>query len=146
MTSPKFVYDYPRAGLTVDCIIRHNDKVLLIERKFEPFVNHLAIPGGFIDVEYETIEEACKREVKEETNLNVFPRFFCYADRVDRDTRGRTISFIFETVLNDIEVLSIQAGDDAKDFVWIDFDYNTINNQYLAFDHKEILLKFLSSC
>ncbi len=52
--------------LTVDIIFEIDNGVLLIERKNEP--HGWAIPGGFVDYG-ETVEEAAKREAKEETNL-----------------------------------------------------------------------------
>ncbi|GAH11609.1 unnamed protein product, partial [marine sediment metagenome] len=50
--------------LTVDCIIRIDNKVVLIKRENPPF--GWAIPGGFVD-ECETVEDAVRREMKEET-------------------------------------------------------------------------------
>ena len=56
--------------LVVDAIIERDEKIVLIERKIEPFKGMLAFPGGHVKYE-ETIEDATKREVKEETNLDV---------------------------------------------------------------------------
>ena len=43
-------------------------KVLLIQRGEEPFKGHWALPGGFIRVD-ETAEDAARRELAEETQL-----------------------------------------------------------------------------
>ena len=57
--------------LTTDAIILDgNNDVVLIKRKNEPYKNHWAIPGGFVEIG-ETVEESCIREAKEETNLDV---------------------------------------------------------------------------
>ncbi|GAG77102.1 unnamed protein product, partial [marine sediment metagenome] len=55
--------------LTVDAVILVNNKsaLVLIRRKNPPFQGELALPGGFVDVG-ETVENACIREAKEETN------------------------------------------------------------------------------
>ena len=46
-----FTYEYPRAALTVDCVVFGLDdedlKVLLIQRDLEPFAGQWALPGGF---------------------------------------------------------------------------------------------------
>ncbi|KKN09229.1 hypothetical protein LCGC14_1048640, partial [marine sediment metagenome] len=57
--------------LTVDAVILLNKKedVILIRRKNPPFQGKLALPGGFVDVG-ETVENACIREAREETNVN----------------------------------------------------------------------------
>ncbi|MFV0265734.1 MAG: NUDIX domain-containing protein [Draconibacterium sp.] len=69
-----YSYPYPRAALTVDAIVfvreNNNTWVLLIERGREPFKNKWALPGGFIDMD-ETLEQACIRELQEETGLKV---------------------------------------------------------------------------
>ncbi|RKX82222.1 MAG: NUDIX hydrolase, partial [Spirochaetes bacterium] len=59
--------------LTTDGIIEiYEDEdfkgIVLIERKNEPV--GLALPGGFVDVG-ERVEEALRREMNEETNLDV---------------------------------------------------------------------------
>jgi len=71
-----FTYQYPRAALTVDCVVFGFDegelKVLLIERALEPFKGKWALPGGFVRVD-ETLDEAARRELQEEAGLrNVF--------------------------------------------------------------------------
>ena len=62
----KFAYDYPRAALTVDCVVFGFDesdlKVLLIERGREPFKGRWALPGGFVRVD-ETLDDAARREL-----------------------------------------------------------------------------------
>ena len=68
-----FTYPYPRPALTVDIVLvsRSADpKVLLICRKHEPFAGCWAIPGGFVD-EGESLEEAARRELREETGVEV---------------------------------------------------------------------------
>src|SRR5438045_3392990 len=65
-------YQYPRAALTVDCVVFGFDeaelKVLLIQRGLEPFKGKWALPGGFVRVD-ETLDEAARRELAEEAGL-----------------------------------------------------------------------------
>ena len=147
----KFVYSYPMSGLTADCILlrKNHDgeiSVLLIKRGGEPFANFLALPGGFLETEKETLKEACIREIQEETSVKLFSSqvsFFKMADKVDRDPRGRTISAIFAAILDDKQVKQVKAGDDAVGFCWVPFCEAVISNLNLAFDHTDILSDFL---
>lgn len=144
-------YDYPMAGITTDCILLRKSCddglfVLLIKRGGEPYLGSLAIPGGFLEVEKETLKESIIREIKEEVSVELFQsqvEFFKIADKIDRDPRNRTITIVFKAVLDDKQVKQIKAGDDASDAVWLPFNETIINNLNLAFDHKDILLEFL---
>jgi 8-oxo-dGTP diphosphatase len=54
----------------VDVIIEQESTVLFAKRKKEPFKGCPGLPGGFVNIG-ETIEEAARREVKEETSLDI---------------------------------------------------------------------------
>ncbi|BCU67042.1 DNA mismatch repair protein MutT [Sulfolobales archaeon HS-7] len=56
--------------VAVGGIILREDKILLIKRGHEPNKGMWAVPGGKVKFG-ESIEQAVKREVSEETNLNV---------------------------------------------------------------------------
>ncbi len=135
-----YSYKYPRAALTVDAIVyvkkENNTSVLLIERGREPFKNKWALPGGFIDMD-ETLEQACIRELEEETGLKVnsMQQFRAY-DAIDRDPRHRTISVVFSTELK--EEQQVVGSDDAARAEWFPID----NLPELAFDHGQILADF----
>ena len=62
--------EYRNPALTVDTIIVKDGQVVLIKRLNNPYMDHWAIPGGF--VEYgEKVEDAAVREAKEETGLDI---------------------------------------------------------------------------
>lgn len=107
--------------------------VLLIKRKNEPFKDCWAFPGGFLD-ENETLEEAARRELKEETGLSPkeFTEVGSFSDP-DRDPRGRTISVAFSSVVRPSQMGAV-AGDDAKETRW----FNIHEMPRLAFDHEKI--------
>ncbi len=135
-----YTYKYPRAALTVDSIVFVNEGnetfVLLIQRGNEPFIHKWALPGGFINMD-ELLEDACKRELQEETGLKVdkMTQFRTY-DAISRDPRHRTISVIFYAELT--EKKNVMAGDDAAKADW--FSLNQLPE--LAFDHYQILNDF----
>ena len=132
-----FSYKYPRPSVTVDAIlISAQHSVLLIQRSGEPFKGKWALPGGFIELD-ESLEAACRRELEEETGVRVgeITQFKAY-EAVDRDPRGRTISVVFYSFLEQ-EAIPL-AGDDAANAQW--FPLSELPE--LAFDHQQILDEF----
>lgn len=136
----KYEYNYWRPAVTVDNIVFSFDgthlNTLLIRRKNEPFKNKWAFPGGFLD-ENETLEEAARRELREETGLT--PRHFTEVGSfsgLNRDPRGRTISVAFASVVRPKEI-KVHAGDDASEARW----FPVTEIPALAFDHDTIFQK-----
>lgn len=123
--------------MTADIVVFSFDgtnlNVLLIKRGNEPYKGQWAFPGGFLEPD-ETLEEAARRELKEETGLS--PKFFnevgSFSD-LDRDPRGRTISVAFASVVRPSQIKAV-AGDDAKEARW----FNVHEMPRLAFDHEKI--------
>ena len=124
--------------LTVDAVIFFKKKkgVILIRRKFPPFQGELALPGGFVDVG-ETVENACIREVREETNvkIKIIKLIGVFSDP-KRDPRGHTvtIAFLCEPSTSDEK---LKALDDANSLEIIPI--SKVSSLTMAFDHKEIL-------
>jgi len=131
-------YKYPRSATTVDIIIftirEQALHVLLVNRGIEPFKGSLALPGGFVQVN-ETLVEAAKRELKEETQLaNFHLKMFGVFDDVNRDPRDRVISIGFYAIVPSHDLI-VSAGSDAEHADWYPFE----NLPNLAFDHKNII-------
>lgn len=138
-----YQYEYPRGALTVDCVVFGLDeedlKVLLIERDLEPFAGQWALPGGFVRVE-ESLEEAARRELEEETGLKqVFlEQLYTFGD-VGRDPRERVVTVAYYALVN-IRDHRVTAATDARDAAW--FPVSRLPS--LAFDHKRILAAALA--
>jgi 8-oxo-dGTP diphosphatase len=133
-----FSYQYPRAALTVDCVVFGFDdaelKVLLIARALDPFKGKWALPGGFVRVD-ETLDEAARRELQEEAGLkNVFLEQLYTFGAVDRDPRERVVSVAYYALVK-LAAHETKAATDAADARW--FPISKVPK--LAFDHAEIL-------
>jgi 8-oxo-dGTP diphosphatase len=135
-----YSYKYPRPALTVDALVytKAHDvyQVLLVQRGIEPFKGKWALPGGFVNMD-ELLETACRRELKEETGLEVesMTQFKTF-DAVDRDPRHRTISVVYSAELP--EKSAVQGDDDAAGAEWFALD----KLPELGFDHREIISEF----
>jgi 8-oxo-dGTP diphosphatase len=99
-TRKQFSYDYPRPALTVDIAVLTNEnrpKVLLIRRKNDPFAGSCSLPGGYVE-ENERPADAARRELREETGINVSKVEQLYTTgEPGRDPRGWTVSVVYLT-------------------------------------------------
>jgi 8-oxo-dGTP diphosphatase len=133
----KYVYEYPRPMVTVDAavfaLIEGKAKLLLVQRKQEPYQGAWALPGGFVDIE-EDLPEAAARELAEETGLKEVPLKQLHTfGKPGRDPRGRTITIVYFGIAGkDWE--QIEAAGDAAGVQWFDIE----SLPALAFDHDEI--------
>lgn len=123
--------------ITVDCIIELPEGIVLIERSNPPF--GYAIPGGFVDYN-ESLEDAVRREMKEETGLELegLKQFHTYSEP-GRDPRFHTICTVFTAKGKG----KPQAGDDAQNLKVV--KPAEIKKLKLAFDHANILQDYLQS-
>ena len=136
-------YQYPRAALTVDCVVFGFDggdlQVLLIRRGLPPFKDKWALPGGFVRVE-ETLDEAARRELAEETGLqDIFLEQLYTFGTVKRDPRERVISVAYYALTKPADHTTA-AATDAAEAQW--FPVSAIPP--LAFDHADILTTALT--
>ena len=114
--------------------------VLLINQKYGPFQNTWCLPGGLVD-DKETLNQAVRRELKEETGITVkyLEQLYTFGDDVLRDPRNRVISVSYLALVNATK-FNPKAATDAQDVNW--FELNKVPK--LGFDHKLILKKAIS--
>lgn len=118
---------------TVGCVIEREGKILLALRNNEPFKDYWCMPGGHIDFG-ETPEEAVKREVKEETGLDIEPKFLDYYNEFHEDIGWHAVVLVFYTGAEG-EIKKDEK--EVKEIGW--FSEEQIFNLKLAFEHKKIL-------
>ena len=144
-SSPPPGYDpaqFPAFAVTVDVVILTMSEgtlhVLLVRRGEAPFEGMWAIPGGFKRPP-ETLDEAAKRELSEETAVDAAPvlkQFRAYGDP-GRDPRMNVVTVAYLAVLRDVG--AIVAGTDAADAALVPVS-DVLNERLdLAFDHLRIL-------
>ncbi len=119
--------------LTADAVIVDPAAgVVLIRRGRPPFQGRWALPGGFVEVG-ETCAQACVREAREETGLEVetVALLGVYSSPA-RDPRGHTVSAVY---LCRVTGGRLAGGDVACDARW----FSDLTGIELAFDHAEVL-------
>jgi 8-oxo-dGTP diphosphatase len=124
----------PGPACTVDAILEIRPGcVLLVRRRFEPL--GWALPGGFVEAG-ESLEDACRREIREETTIEIteLRQMHTYSDP-SRDPRQPTVSTVFVAQGSGVPI----PGDDAAEVAF--FPINALPRP-LCFDHAEILADF----
>ena len=129
-------YQNPKPTATLIC--PNDDKILLVQRAYDPGKGEWGLPGGFLELG-ETLEEGAKRELKEETNLD-----------------GEVVKLLgscshFNSIFGDILLLGLEikinswnylkAGDDA-----LNAELFNINNcPPLAFECHQKIFKIYTN-
>lgn len=144
-SEPPAGYDpsaFPAFAVTVDVVIltmSHGAlNVLLVRRGDAPFQGMWAIPGGFKRPN-ETLDEAAKRELVEETGVDaarVLAQFGAYGDP-GRDPRTNVVTVAYLAVLRDVG--AIAAGTDAMDAALTPVSDVVNGKLQLAFDHQQLV-------
>lgn len=131
--------DFKKPSVTADVIVEQENQILLIERKRSPYKGMWALPGGFLDVDKETVIQAAQRELYEETGLKTELRdlsLVCESSNPKRDERGHIVSLVYATQHYEGQ---LKAGDDAAKARW-----HPLNNlPPLAFDHLDLINNYL---
>ncbi len=121
--------NFTNRGVSVDAVIIKDGTVLLIKRGTEPFKGSWGTPGGYVGWD-ETVEETVKREVKEETNLEVIGVKLVGIYSSPKRHPKQVINVVY---LVEVEG-KLKPRDDAAEAKWILLDEIP---EELAFDHKQ---------
>ena len=132
-------FDAP--SVAVDLLVFNQDrtKILLIKRADHPYVNCMALPGGFFKPTDDNLEFAASRELMEETS--VFAKvteknLVKVTSTKNRDPRGWIISVAYALELDENLVKPV-ANSDALFATWV--DVAALQKEKMAFDHYDVI-------
>jgi 8-oxo-dGTP diphosphatase len=133
---------FPAFAVTVDVVVLTMSEgvlqVLLVCRGEAPFEGMWAIPGGF-KRPTETLDDAAKRELVEETGVDaasLLTQFGAYGDP-ERDPRMNVVTVAYLAVVRDVG--AIVSGTDAAAAALIPVSDVLNEKLELAFDHLRIV-------
>ena len=138
-----FVYYANPCSATAAFIVNERQEMLVVRRAKEPAKGTLDLPGGFVDMG-ETVEEGMRREIKEETGLDVQDIRYLYSSPNVYMYSGmgiHTLDMDFLVPVRSTDIAEVKAADDAAEALWIpisevnpaDFGLTSIRNAVIRF-------------
>lgn len=108
----------PRVG--VGGLITDGDRILVVKRENEPGKGLWSIPGGLLEVG-ETVQEGVKREIREETGLDVeVVELLDVVDNITCDEVGRVcFHYVLVDFLCRVTQGELTPDTDVKETQWI---------------------------
>lgn len=140
------VAPYPVTFNTCDAVVVQSGHILLVQRGHNPGKGLYALPGGFLN-QYESFEDGCLRELREETKIKVPEAVLRGSivkheifDDPHRSARGRTISVGFLIKLkDDVTLPKVKGSDDAVKAKWVPISEFWKMRSQLFEDHYNIV-------
>ncbi len=124
-----------KPGLTTDAvIINDKNEVFLMKRAIDPFKGTWVLPGGHVEYK-EEVEDALKREIKEEIGANLkIENLFGVYSAPNRDPRDHIVTIVYTGKIDDNE--EIKLGEEASTYKFFSLSELPEN---IGFDHKKII-------
>ena len=126
----------------VGAVVVRDGKALVIKRAHEPRKGEWSLPGGLLELG-ESLRDAVRREIKEETSLDidVGPIIETF-DRVHRDDQGKIrYHFVIVDFVSWTNGGEAKAGSDAEAVAWVTADQ--IDAYQINAHAKAVILKGL---
>jgi len=136
---------YINASGAVACIIENpQGEILMTRRAFEPAKGMLDLPGGFVNPD-ETAEDAVKREIKEELNLETVSMQYIGSSNnhyLYGEMMYFTLDLGFKCLVTDFA--KMRVADDVDGYLFL--PHNRINLQEISFPSiRKILQLYLNA-
>jgi mutator protein MutT len=106
----------------VGAVVVRDSSVLLVRRRHEPAKDLWSLPGGLIELG-ETAQDAVRREVMEETGINIqVERLLDVVDNIIRDDQGEIrFHYVLVEFLAEPITFVAKPQSDARDVKWVPF-------------------------
>jgi mutator protein MutT len=103
----------------VGAVIVKGGRAVIVKRANEPYKGQWSIPGGRVELG-ESLHHAVKREMREETGLEVeVGPLIDVFERIEHDAQGIRYHFVIIDYLCTCVDGALCAGDDAEAAVWV---------------------------
>lgn len=111
-----------KARVVVGAVIQKDGEVLLGRKPKDigPYPNTWVIPGGGVHLEDESLEEAMRREITEESGITVGPLEPLFFDEdIEPDKNGDQTHYLYVTYKTTYVSGTLKPGDDVSRLEWV---------------------------
>jgi len=121
-------------------VIVRDSSVLLVKREQEPAKGLWSFPGGLVDLG-ETVEEAARREAKEETGIDIrIEKLLDLVDNVIRDDHGRVrFHYVVAIFLACPLTAEVEPSSDVSEAKWVSF--SDLSSYQMTKTARKLVLK-----
>lgn len=115
-----FTYYANPCSATAAFIVNDREELLVVRRAKEPAKGTLDLPGGFCDMG-ETVEEGMRREIREETGLDIGSMRYLFSSPNVYQYSGMSVHTLDMDFLARVEGsgAGLHADDDAAEAFWL---------------------------
>jgi 8-oxo-dGTP diphosphatase len=110
-----------KARVIVTTLIEKNGQILLGQKSKDigPYPNTWHLPGGGAKLEIESLEDAVRREVKEETGLEIAKmERVSFDEDYEPDKKGEMTHYVFLVYKVTPKTMNAEAADDIVTLKW----------------------------
>jgi NAD+ diphosphatase len=130
-----------------EVIVQKDDKILLVKRAIQPNKDKFDLPGGFMDMKDESLEQAAYRELQEEIGLSkkdVTPLKFYESDVINylwQDTWVQNVVLVFHCKLKPSSKPTKLDKSENSEMIWAT-EQDILKLDFAYEQERELLIKF----
>ena len=131
---------FPMVG--AGALIYKGNSVLLVKRNNEPNKGRWALPGGVVKVG-ERVEDATRREVKEEVGLEIgLEGLLDISDDIHYDGKGRVMyHFVLVSYLASPQGGKVKVNSESEEYKW--FSPTEVRSVFATDNTKKVVQRYL---
>jgi nucleoside triphosphatase len=104
---------------TVGALVFNQEGKIFLMKSYK-WRNKFVLPGGHVELG-ETLKQALKREIKEETGLDIFDiKFICFHEFIFKKDFWKKRHFLFLNFICKTNSSRVKLSDEGQEYLWVE--------------------------